>query len=111
MAAARSLAETIEKDFLACAICYEQLTDPIGLPCLHGFCFECLHNWHKNSQNKSQVICPACKETAHVPAGGIRGFPGHFLIKNLKQTVNMEKQVYAANLCILSVIVRRVSAL
>ena len=93
MATNRSLAETIEKDFLACAICFEQLTDPVGLPCLHGFCFECLNNWHKSSKNKSQVICPASKETAPVPSGGIRGFPGHFLIKNLQDTINMTNKV------------------
>ena len=91
--ASNNLVQTIEQDFLACAICFEQLTDPIGLPCLHGFCFECLENWHKTSLDKAIVICPACKETARVPTGGIRGFPGHFLIKNLRETIDMEKQV------------------
>ena len=90
---AEAFYDKIEKDFLDCAICFEQLKDPVGLPCLHGFCFECLQNWHKAGGNKSQVTCPACKKSAPLPENGIRGFPGHFLVKNLKETLDKEKMV------------------
>ncbi len=83
----------IEKNFLSCCICFDQLNDPVGLPCLHTFCFGCLQNWHKTSENPYRVICPACKTPASVPADGIRGFPGHFMVKNLKETVDREKTV------------------
>ncbi|XP_072044931.1 uncharacterized protein [Amphiura filiformis] len=80
--------QKIKKDILSCYICSTELKDPIGLPCLHGFCFECLETWHQDSQDKTQVICPACKKSAPVPKEGIRGFPGHFLVQNLQETMD-----------------------
>ncbi|XP_072016514.1 E3 ubiquitin-protein ligase TRIM45-like [Amphiura filiformis] len=77
--------QKIKKDILPCYICSAELKDPIGLPCLHGFCFECLETWHQDSQDKTQVICPACKKSAPVPKEGIRGFPGH---RNLQETMD-----------------------
>ncbi|XP_072044839.1 uncharacterized protein [Amphiura filiformis] len=88
MAEAAVLLQKIKKDILSCYICSAELKDPIGLPCLHGFCFECLETWHQDSQDKTQVICPACKKSAPVPKEGIRGFPGHFLVQNLQETMD-----------------------
>ena len=88
-----TLVKKIEKDFLACSICFEQLNNPVGLPCLHAFCFKCLQRWYEASQSKEHVTCPACKTSTPLPKNGIRGFPGHFLVKNLKETVDREKMV------------------
>ncbi|XP_072023473.1 uncharacterized protein [Amphiura filiformis] len=80
--------QKIKKNLLSCYICSAELKDPICLPCLHAFCFECLETWHHDSQDKTQVICPACKKSAPVPKEGIRGFPGPFLVQNLQETMD-----------------------
>ncbi|XP_072044930.1 E3 ubiquitin-protein ligase TRIM56-like [Amphiura filiformis] len=82
-----SFFQKIKKD-LSCHICSAELNDPIRLPCLHGFCFECLETWHQDSQDKTQVICPACKKSAPVPNEGIKGFQGHLLVQNLQETMS-----------------------
>ena len=89
--ASADLVERIERDFLSCCICFEELKDPIGLPCLHGFCFECLDRWSKTNRDMTKVVCPTCKKSVPMPKEGIRGFPGHFLVKNLKETVDTVK--------------------
>ena len=88
---ADAVLEKIKTDLLSCYICSGELTNPVGLPCLHGFCYECLYTWHQASQDKTQVICPACKKTVDVPEEGIQGFPAHSLAKDLKETVYMEQ--------------------
>ena len=90
---AEAAIEKIKKDILSCCICSDELRDPIGLPCLHGFCYECLHTWHQASQDKTHVVCPACKKSAPVPKGGIRDFPRHTLVKDLTDTVKIEVNV------------------
>ena len=80
---ANAIPQEIKKD-LQCYICSGELKDPVDLPCLHAFCFECLHTWHQASQDKKQVICPNCKEAATVPREGIHGLPVHSSTKDLK---------------------------
>ncbi len=85
--------EKLEEEFLCC-ICSDELKDPVGLPCLHGFCFKCLEECHKSRPDKARVECPICRQTFPKPKGGIRGFPKHFMIKNLQEKVQQEKKVF-----------------
>ena len=91
---AEAVLHKIKKDILSCYICSVELTDAFGLPCLHGFCYECLETWYKTSEDKTQVICPACKTSVPVPKEGISGFPKHFLVQDLQKTLDMEKKVW-----------------
>ena len=88
---ANNLVEKIESDFLSCCICFEELRDPVGLPCLHGFCFVCLDRWANTSRAVANIECPVCKKSVPMPKEGIRGFPGHFMVKHLKEAVDSEK--------------------
>ena len=78
-----------------CGICSEELRNPIGLPCLHGFCCECLEDWYKVGNHQPNVVsCPACQNTVAVPEGGIGAFPRLLLLKTSKgESSGMEKEV------------------
>ena len=44
-----------------CAICLEEtITNPVVLPCGHGFCFSCVGNY-KYSSNSKEASCPYCR--------------------------------------------------
>ncbi len=95
MAEANSLASTIDKNFLECSICHGPFDDPRALPCLHPFCCGCLKNWAKRCSKDGKVVsCPLCKKVYLVPEEeGMKGFPAHFLVANLQDTVDTAKQV------------------
>ena len=80
---AYAIPKEIKRELL-CYICSSKLKTPVDLPCLHTFCFECLHTWHQAGQDKTHVICPDCKKAATVPRDGIRGFPVHYSTKDLE---------------------------
>ncbi|XP_072049926.1 uncharacterized protein [Amphiura filiformis] len=95
MAEARpaSLASTIGRDLLECVICSDPFKDPRALPCLHPFCCECLEGWAKFcSDDNSIVSCSLCKKIYRIPEEGMKGFPAHFLVTNLQDTVHEAKQ-------------------
>ncbi|XP_072048321.1 tripartite motif-containing protein 2-like [Amphiura filiformis] len=94
MAEASSLASTIDRHFLECVICSDTFNDPRALPCMHPFCCECLERWAKScSDDNSIVSCPLCKNIYRIPEEeGIKGFPVHFLVTNLQDTVDKVKQ-------------------
>ena len=92
--ASHYLAEQIHQHFLQCGICLDPFQNPKALPCLHAFCEECLERWYRTNKKKNPgvMICPNCKKSAQVPSGGIQGFPAHFMVNSLQETVdNMEK--------------------
>ncbi len=95
MATAASLAEQINKTLLKCGICLEPFKNPRGLPCLHSFCGECLQEWvTANKKRKSNVFaCPNCMKLTPIPTEGVEGFPAHFLVNSLQETVNMDKVI------------------
>ncbi|XP_072048979.1 uncharacterized protein [Amphiura filiformis] len=89
-----SLASTIDRHFLECVICSDIFNDPRALPCMHPFCCECLENWAKSCSNDNSIVsCPLCKNIYRIPEEeGIKGFPGHFLVTNLQDTLDKAKQ-------------------
>ena len=94
---ATSLAETLDESILKCGICLDNYTNPRGLPCLHSFCKECLVGWAKKSGKKGFLTCPNCMQEARIPKKGVKGFPVHFLVNSLQETVDKEKKVSALN--------------
>ena len=95
MADGSSLESAIKRNFLECGICFEPFNDPRGLPCLHAFCCKCLKDWAATcSGDMSSVSCPLCKKVCQIPKEGVEGFPAHFLVTSLKDTVALQRKVY-----------------
>ncbi len=91
---AEATAPAVTNDQSNCFICSGKFNDPIGLPCGHGFCYECLDTWYNDSKDKTdkaQVICPVCKKPADIPKDGIRGFPKFMTEKDSKDVVDTKK--------------------
>ncbi|XP_077359571.1 tripartite motif-containing protein 5-like [Festucalex cinctus] len=47
-----------KKDFFSCRSCLEVASDPVVLPCQHGFCLVCVQKLPKKDGKRS---CPVCK--------------------------------------------------
>ena len=85
--ASSTLVEKLNRDFLECGICLDRFQKPRALPCLHSFCHCCLESFCKGKQ---QVLCPNCKRLIEVPEEGVSGFPAHFMVNNLQETLDKE---------------------
>ena len=72
-----------------CNICSNLYIDPRMLPCLHSFCCECL----KKQGQKNNLICPACKKVAPLPAAGIDALP-----KDLRKSNEVQVVQYATKI-------------
>lgn len=75
-------------DFLTCSICLEVYNDPKTLPCLHSFCADCIDNYTKENNSKAEHPCPECRETFHLPEGGVGRMKTNFCLKNLVEFVS-----------------------
>ncbi|XP_072041228.1 tripartite motif-containing protein 2-like [Amphiura filiformis] len=82
------LAEALRRDLLECGICLNRYKKPRGLPCLHCFCHNCLE---KHCKGQKTVLCPNCKRPTAIPKEGVSGFPAHFIINTLKDTLDKAK--------------------
>ncbi|XP_072046403.1 E3 ubiquitin-protein ligase TRIM45-like [Amphiura filiformis] len=88
MADSLKLVEKLDREFLECGICLDRFTTPRGLPCLHSFCHGCLVKYCKG---RKRILCPNCKRPTTVPKKGVAGFPPHFMVNSLQETVHMER--------------------
>ena len=55
-----------------CTVCLEPFREPKVLPCCHTFCLTCLEKTaHGVVQKKGEIMCPQCRKTHPIPAGGL----------------------------------------
>ena len=74
---------------LNCAVCYEVYKKPKYLPCYHSYCEGCI----EKVQRGCNIICPECRETSVVPAGGVKELPNNFFINRLLDEVDLKRKV------------------
>ncbi|XP_022101346.1 uncharacterized protein LOC110984981 [Acanthaster planci] len=88
MAQPASFGFTREKlaELLSCPVCFEKFDDGKRvakfLPCLHGFCVDCLGRF---VQGAPTFKCPLCRRDTPVPDGGVQSLPDHFIVTKLKE--------------------------
>ncbi|CAH1801311.1 unnamed protein product [Owenia fusiformis] len=72
------------KETLKCKVCYETLTDPRALPCMHTYCCKCLDKLEKINQGQEQSLCcPECRQVHTIPEGGVAEFKVNFTTSSL----------------------------
>ncbi|XP_065885311.1 tripartite motif-containing protein 2-like [Dysidea avara] len=74
---------------LNCPVCYETYKKPKYLPCHHSYCEGCM----EKLQTGPSIICPECRETSAVPAGGVKELPNNFFINRLLDEVDLKRKV------------------
>ncbi|XP_078658144.1 tripartite motif-containing protein 3-like [Branchiostoma floridae x Branchiostoma belcheri] len=77
---ASNMPDDFDEEFLTCAICMLNYSDPKILPCLHSFCRECLQDWATKQQ---PLECPTCREPVRLPDQGVDGLRTNFYVNNL----------------------------
>lgn len=92
----------VAEAFLTCSICEEDFKDPVGIPCLHSFCKECISR-HILESTKGQKLargfnCPKCKrqvdapDPQQAPQHWVDTFPVNHFIKNLMENVRLRTE-------------------
>ena len=76
-------AASIAMDWTTCPICLEVCENPKSLPCLHGFCLECLEQHFEDNCPGDDVRCPLCREEFPIPSNGLADLRHHFFIQHL----------------------------
>ncbi|CAH1244216.1 TRIM3 [Branchiostoma lanceolatum] len=86
MAAASSIAEDFDDEFLTCQICFDLYEDPKLLPCFHTFCRKCVEGLANNSGG-TKFKCPVCRSdvklTSPAFSGGVNKLKSNFYINKL----------------------------
>jgi len=63
-----------------CSVCLDTFKFPKLLPCKHTFCLPCLHEFLEGLQDKSNLVCPLCREPCYVPEKGFSDFPTNYFV-------------------------------
>jgi len=63
-----------------CSVCWDTFKFPKLLPCKHTFCLPCLHEFLEGLKDKSNLVCPLCREPCYVPAKGFSDFPTNYFV-------------------------------
>ncbi|XP_036375398.1 E3 ubiquitin-protein ligase TRIM47-like [Megalops cyprinoides] len=54
---------SVKQEPFSCAICQDQLKDPVTIPCGHSYCVDCINNrWDKDDKT-GVYSCPQCRQT------------------------------------------------
>ena len=80
-------------DYLTCPMCDELYKKPKCLPCHHSYCEECLVRLLESSQVSNILVCPECKQTSTIPAGGVQQLPHNFFINRLLDEFVLKRKV------------------
>ncbi|XP_078575665.1 E3 ubiquitin-protein ligase TRIM71-like [Branchiostoma floridae x Branchiostoma japonicum] len=102
MAAASSIAEDFDDEFLTCAICRGLYEDPKLLPCFHTFCRKCVEELAENS-GAITFQCPICRSDVKLPcpafSGGVDNLSSNFYINRLLDFRNLRQSETSRVLC------------
>ena len=56
------------EDERVCPVCFDTYKFPKILPCKHTFCMLCLEEYLDGFEDRSNLLCPLCREPCFVPA-------------------------------------------
>ncbi|XP_077997899.1 E3 ubiquitin-protein ligase TRIM45-like [Glandiceps talaboti] len=84
-ATASTVVNEVGDDFLSCAICLDQFTNPKIIPCFHTFCEDCLHALVE--RNYGVLLCPLCRKESPLPMGGVAKLQRNFYMDRLLEDI------------------------
>ena len=67
-----------------CSVCFDTFKFPKLLPCKHTFCLCCLQDFLAECKDKSNLLCPLCREPCYVPPKGFEDFPTNYFVLVVK---------------------------
>ncbi|XP_061166535.1 tripartite motif-containing protein 55-like [Saccostrea echinata] len=99
----------VTEAFLTCSICEDDYKEPVGLPCLHSFCKECISR-HIIESTKGQKAargfnCPKCKrqidapDPQQAPHYWVESFPVNHFVKSLMENVRLRTEERKCDPC------------
>ncbi|CAH1244215.1 TRIM2 [Branchiostoma lanceolatum] len=102
MAAASSIAEDFDEEFLTCPVCKGLYEDPKLLPCFHTFCRKCVEAVANNSGG-TKFKCPVCRSDVVLPcpafSGGVDKLKSNFYINKLLDIRKLRQSKTSQVLC------------
>ena len=72
------------EELLTCAFCLNEAINPKSLECQHTFCLECLTQYIRTKDVKDKIECPTCRQSSHLPNGGLDRLQVNFFFNQLK---------------------------
>eukprot|EP00105_Crassostrea_gigas_P041354 XP_019925502.1 PREDICTED: E3 ubiquitin-protein ligase TRIM56-like [Crassostrea gigas] len=94
-----TIAKSLKEDYLTCVICYELFIEPKSLPCLHTFCEGCLEILLDKSSNKTELICPTCRETFPISSKSVSSLKTNFIFKDIITRLSPSRKPSSTRLC------------
>jgi len=73
----------LQNDIMDCGICFQPISDPRSLPCVHVFCLKCIERHGGNGEPGAKISCPICREECLVPETGLEGLPKSLFIERM----------------------------
>ena len=69
---------------MTCAMNCDHYQEAKQLPCKHYYCRACIESLAKRSRGRL-FLCPACREDATLPLGGVEQLQSAFFVEGMKE--------------------------